>query len=751
MPDPLAGRFVQACTLPAAWANQHSWRVLETHFDSGLNFLATWALWQTDTERPDRLHYVAISATAPDVSSLELDGLELDALKLDTLERDALASAAALKPDPTSVTAGAALAPLARLLANQCFGLLPGFHRMTFEHGRVLLTLCIGDLKTMLREQLFLADSVFLVPAEFNSSAPFHPPDWDIWATRALARCCRRGTRVTVDPSALPLTLVFKQVLMQSGFEMTADAPSSAPSSDPLRAYFSAIYNPRWEPKTNRHHPFAAPAAPAASAACALQPQSCAVIGAGLAGSSVAQALARRGWQVTVLDTAIAPADGASGVPVGLLAPHVSADDSPRSRLARAGIRLTLQQARALLVQGQDWDATGVLERRLAGPLRLPAFWQPHGLAWSAPAPQGWTHTAWGSGLPAPSAALWHAQAGWIKPAALIRAWLAQPGVRFQGGAHAAGLRRDGDLWAVLDRDNRVLTRAKIIVLAAAGGTAPLIAQWRTPRFAGMAAQHPKGSNNNDGNSGVSGVSGVGGMSGASGGVGVRGGGPGDLCRLPALHPVSGQISWAIQRPTDSAMLPPYPVNGAGSLVAHVPMGALLPDASAQTLAWFAGATYEANLADDLRNFSKNTVGQAAAALGAKPGANKNEATEATEATEVTEATEANKATAWITAQHHANLARLQTLLPASAAALADVFADASIQFWRGTRYATADRLPIVGPLTQDAHPTLWTSTGLGSRGLSLCVLCAELLAARLGGEPLPIEATLAAKIAQNR
>jgi tRNA 5-methylaminomethyl-2-thiouridine biosynthesis bifunctional protein len=32
----------------------------------------------------------------------------------------------------------------------------------------------------------------------------------------------------------------------------------------------------------------------------------------------------------------------------------------------------------------------------------------------------------------------------------------------------------------------------------------------------------------------------------------------------------------------------------------------------------------------------------------------------------------------------------------------------------------------------------------MGSRGLSFSVLCAELLAARLGAEPLPVEASLA-------
>jgi len=37
--------------------------------------------------------------------------------------------------------------------------------------------------------------------------------------------------------------------------------------------------------------------------------------------------------------------------------------------------------------------------------------------------------------------------------------------------------------------------------------------------------------------------------------------------------------------------------------------------------------------------------------------------------------------------------------------------------------------------------------TGMGSRGLSFAALCAELLAAQLHGEPLPVESQLAKAI----
>ena len=96
------------------------------------------------------------------------------------------------------------------------------------------------------------------------------------------------------------------------------------------------------------------------------------VIGAGLSGSAVAHSLAVRGWAVTVIDQASGVGAGASGLPAGLAAPHVSPDDNVLSRITRAGVSATLQRAQALLQSGTDWALTGVLEHNLAGKRRLP-------------------------------------------------------------------------------------------------------------------------------------------------------------------------------------------------------------------------------------------------------------------------------------------------------------------------------------------------------------------------------------------
>ena len=54
--------FLHGCGLPAAWAGQAQWRILETGFGFGLNFLVTWAAWRADAQRPRLLHFISTEA-----------------------------------------------------------------------------------------------------------------------------------------------------------------------------------------------------------------------------------------------------------------------------------------------------------------------------------------------------------------------------------------------------------------------------------------------------------------------------------------------------------------------------------------------------------------------------------------------------------------------------------------------------------------------------------------------------------------
>lgn len=448
--------FLQGCGLPAGWSGQPQWRILETGFGLGLNFLAAWHAWRNDPQRPRLLHFASIEAWPVGAEDLQ--------------------RAAAETPE---------LAPLADALAAQWSGLTPGFHRLAFEEGRVLLTLCIGDIAPMLREQAFRADSVFL-----DGFSPDRNPEmWTPAVLKAVARLCRRGATLATWTVAGPV----RRDLQACGFEVEK-RPGLAPKRDCL----AARYDPRWEVKGQVHEPVVASAR-------------CVVIGAGLSGAAAAASLARRGWSVQVIDAA-APASGASALPAGLLAPHQSPDDNPLSRLSRAGVRLTLREARQRLARGIEWEPTGALESRGDDQRAVPdiAGLEP----WTRPASDAQKGAA---GLDAAQAAWWHENAAWVEPAALVRSWLRTPGVRFTGDCHVARVLREDERWIVEDAAGTRVAEAEVVVVAAALGSHALL-----------------------------------------------------LHRLQ-LQPVRGQVTWA-PHGEEARVLPPFPVNGNGHFLPRVPL-----------------------------------------------------------------------------------------------------------------------------------------------------------------------------------
>ncbi len=103
--------------------------------------------------------------------------------------------------------------------------------------------------------------------------------------------------------------------------------------------------------------------------------------------------------------------------------------------------------------------------------------------------------------------------------------------------------------------------------------------------------------------------------------------------------------------------------------------------------------------------------------------------------------------------EHRDNLARLEFALPGSTVNIAAESLEGRVGF----RSMTLDRLPLIGPLpvNQPAihlddisrKPGLYGILGFGARGLVWASLAAELLAAQIEGEPLPLEADLVAAV----
>ena len=173
--------------------------------------------------------------------------------------------------------------------------------------------------------------------------------------------------------------------------------------------------------QTDAHRQYGRRMARGPQAAC--KPESVAVVGAGIAGSSVALALCQRGVQVHLYDQGSGPATGASGNWVGAFHPHITRGDSPLSRLSRLGFEHTVQALGALtdlgfLEKETDWATPGHLQtvpfeeaERTRDTLSQLAF--PESLVqWAEP----------NAMLPTPLGGLYFPQGGWVKPARWVQA-----------------------------------------------------------------------------------------------------------------------------------------------------------------------------------------------------------------------------------------------------------------------------------------------------------------------------------------
>jgi tRNA 5-methylaminomethyl-2-thiouridine biosynthesis bifunctional protein len=187
-------------------------------------------------------------------------------------------------------------------------------------------------------------------------------------------------------------------------------------------------------------------------------------------------------------------------------------------------VHTTWQHAQSLLRAGIDWNPSGTLEHRVKSRRGAPPV---------ANGTDDWHRDATAAqrtaaALADDAPAVWHPRAAWIRPAALVCAWLNHPAITWRGGVRVARLQRTDTGWQVFDEHGHEAGQAPLLVLAAALGCGPLA----------------------DG-------------------------------RL-ALQAVRGQVSWGLQ--SADHHLPTFPINGNGHLLTQIPTD--------EGPAWLSGSSY---------------------------------------------------------------------------------------------------------------------------------------------------------------
>ena len=394
--------------------------ILETGFGLGLNFLATWQAWRDDPQRCRRLHFVSLEKHP--FSSADL--------------------AVAQQAWPE-------FAEFAAMLRQRWPPLTSGTHRLHLDDDRVILTLIFGDATSQLREVNAAVDAFYL-----DGFAPANNPEmWSLALCKALARLAAPGATLATWCLARPA----RDALATVEFDLER-RPGLPPRREMLVGRFRSQRPDRRPLPAERR---------------------AIVIGAGIAGSLTAHRLATAGWQVTVLEQAAGPGQGASGNLAGMLRPLPSADDNRISRLTRAGYLAT----RALLqtLPSARWSPCGVLhlardaEHEAQQQRTIAALGLPPEMVQYVDAGRAGTLLEW----PVSGGGWWFPGGGWVQPEALCDAALAAFPERI--GAHYTvavdRLNWAKNEWQVHAADGRLLAAAPVVVMAS-GVAAPHFSQF---------------------------------------------------------------------------------------------------------------------------------------------------------------------------------------------------------------------------------------------------------------------------------
>jgi len=195
-------------------------------------------------------------------------------------------------------------------------------------------------------------------------------------------------------------------------------------------------------------------------------PRKALVIGGGLSGCASANSLARRGWQVVLLERHERLAKEASGNPQGVLYLKLSAHGTTLSQLIVSGFGYT-RRLLEHLQRGRDWDDCGVLQlgfnaKEAQRQAQLAAAFPPE-LVHLVDQPQAQAL----AGIELAHGGLFYPEGGWVHPPALCHYQTLHPNVQVLTHHEVLQLHKVDDQWQAC-QDDTLLAQAPVVILAGA-------------------------------------------------------------------------------------------------------------------------------------------------------------------------------------------------------------------------------------------------------------------------------------------
>lgn len=393
----------------AELADNRHFVVAETGFGTGLNFLAAWAEWLDCRPKDDSaiLHFVSVERFP--------------------LTRSDLEKALSFWPELASQAA--------ELIAHYP-PLIQGTHRLVLAGGRIRLTLYFGDVLDAWRDLSFQADAWFL-----DGFAPSLNPE--MWLEDAIGQIRNHSKPGTTLATFTSVGRV-RRALIDAGFSMQK-VPGFGRKREMLTGQLEAS---------------------GAGSGTAYR-STVAIIGAGIAGTTLARNLAERGVPVVLIDRADQPGAGASGNAQGALYVKLGVEYNAQTELAATALSFSQRYYRRWA--GQFWHPTGLLQ--LASneqeQHRQQKFLERCQYPVELLEPVDEELGSKRAGLKVTASGLWFPGSGWLEPAKACAALADHPGIQQVFGFNVRTVRSDGKGWTIESQEGQRLSAARLVI---AGG-----------------------------------------------------------------------------------------------------------------------------------------------------------------------------------------------------------------------------------------------------------------------------------------
>lgn len=435
--------FLEQNRLAERWqqldpAKTAAFTIAETGFGTGLNFLASCQLWMSTAPESHRLHFISVEKHP--------------------LTREDLSKALSNWPE---------LDKLSQQLIKQYPVLVPGHHLINLNNGTITLHLLLGDGYDSLEQLLDTSHSQLShqhgpkVDAWFlDGFAPAKNPE--LWHDKLFSLIAQLSCVGTSYATFTAAGLV-RRGLAAQGFSVEKKA-GFGHKREMICGQFIGPIHDHAPARKGPSAPWALP--PAATTAT---PKSVAIIGGGLAGLHCAYAMARRGWQVKLIERHTELAQEASGNAQGMLYTKLSPQPGTLNQFTLSSylyaLRFYQQLVEDKILSPGNFNFCGLLQLSTneAALEKLKEAFKQHPQLVNFVDPATASELA---GITITKPACYFPSSGWLSPSALCQQLASLENIQLLKHAQALSLEYSKEQWQVLDADKQCLAQCDNVIIA---------------------------------------------------------------------------------------------------------------------------------------------------------------------------------------------------------------------------------------------------------------------------------------------